>query len=106
MKLRYLRAFIVLLAGLITLIINIKTQREVTKSLIILLVVLLFFYVLGTLVVELIQQSLEKEQKKKQQAAALDETFDGENIEEDLEGQQEEDVEKEEPHVFFDEDEM
>ena len=39
MKLQYVRAFIVLLAGLITLLINMKTGRTVTSSLLILLIV-------------------------------------------------------------------
>lgn len=105
MKLRYLRAFIVLLAGLITLLINMKMHREVTQSLFILLIVLLVFYFLGTLAVELIQKSLENEKKKRQKEAALNE----DNAEETLEDRLEEDLmegsEAEEPHVSFDEDE-
>ena len=105
MKLRYLRAFIVLLSGLITLLINIKMHREVTQSLLILLIVLLVFYFLGTLAIELIQKSLENEKKKRQKEAALNE----DNAEETLEDRLEEDLmegsEVEEPHISFDEDE-
>lgn len=60
MKFRYLRAFIVLLAGLITLIINIKTGKNVTLSLIILLIVLIIFYFVATLLVEILQLYLER----------------------------------------------
>ena len=62
MKLQYLRAFIVLLADLITLIINIRTGREVTVSLLIVLIVTVVFYFIATLVVEVLQKGLEKAQ--------------------------------------------
>lgn len=58
MKLRYVRSFIVLVAGLITLIINMKTHKDVTLSLLILLIVLLVFYIIGTLAVEIIEKSM------------------------------------------------
>lgn len=58
MKYRYLRAFIVLLAGLITIIINIKTKKDDTSSLLILLAVLVIFYFIATLFVEILQHSL------------------------------------------------
>lgn len=105
MKLRYLRAFIVLLAGLITLIINMKMHREVTRSLFILLIVLLVFYFLGTLAIELIQKSLENEKKKRQKEAALNEDNAEETLEERLEEDLMEGSEQEEPHISFDEDE-
>ncbi|MBR1597442.1 MAG: hypothetical protein IJ661_00855 [Lachnospiraceae bacterium] len=60
MKLQDLRSFIVLLAGLIALIINMKTGREVTVSLLIVLVVILVFYFIGTLMVEILQRGIEK----------------------------------------------
>ena len=59
MKLGYLRAFIVLLAGLIALIVNIKTGREATVSLLIVLIVICVFYVIGTLICEILQKNLE-----------------------------------------------
>lgn len=59
MKLQYVRAFIVLLAGLITLLINMKMGRTVTSSLFIVLAVIVVFYVIGTLVVEILQKGLE-----------------------------------------------
>ena len=64
MKLQYLRAFIVLLAGLIALIINMKTGREVTRSLLIVLIVIVVFYFIATLVVEILQQGMEKAAEK------------------------------------------
>lgn len=60
MKLQDLRSFIVLLAGLIALIINMKTGREVTVSLLIVLIVILVFYFIGTLVVEILQRGIQK----------------------------------------------
>lgn len=92
MKLQYLRAFIVLLAGLITLIINMKTGKPVTLSLFIVLIVLLIFYVIGTLIVEILQKSLED--------------MDGTAVAEETTDEAQE-TEKEEPVAFaFDEDEM
>ena len=48
MKLQYVRAFIVLLAGLIALIINMCMGRPITLSLLIVLVVILIFYVINS----------------------------------------------------------
>lgn len=64
MKYQYIRAFIVLLAGLITLIVNMKTGKSVTASLLIVLVVLLVFYVLATLIVEILQHAMENEEQQ------------------------------------------
>ena len=47
-KLRNARAFIVLLAALITLILNIKYKRELLNSLIIILIVIIIFYIIAT----------------------------------------------------------
>ena len=58
MKKRYLRAFIVLLAGLITSILNIINHRDVIRGLSVLLVVLLVFYVVGTLAQEIIEKMM------------------------------------------------
>ncbi len=60
MKLQYVRAFIVLLAGLIALIINMCMGRPITLSLFIVLVVILIFYVIGTLVVEILEKGMDK----------------------------------------------
>ncbi|MBR1865687.1 MAG: hypothetical protein IJ801_04195 [Lachnospiraceae bacterium] len=59
MKLQYVRAFIVLLAGLVTLIVNMKTHKDVNVSLLIVLIVILVFYVIATLIVEILQRSFE-----------------------------------------------
>ncbi|MCM1156920.1 MAG: hypothetical protein NC300_01250 [Bacteroidales bacterium] len=90
MKLQYLRAFIVLVAGLITLIINMKMGRSNTVSLLVLLIVLIIFYFLGTLAVELIQHSMNK----------LEEEPDEEEEEQPLEEESEDTV-----SIPFDEDE-
>ena len=60
MKLQYVRAFIVLLAGLIALIINMCMGRPITLTLFIVLVVILIFYVIGTLVVEILEKGMDK----------------------------------------------
>lgn len=56
MRLQYLRAFIVLLAGFVTLVANMKAHTDVTSSLFIVLVVLIVFYILSTLAMELLQR--------------------------------------------------
>lgn len=89
MKLQYLRAFIVLLAGLIALIVNIKTHKEVTVSLLIVLIVIIIFYFVGTLIVEIMQKALEGNSSNPEL----------EIINED------EDIETEEVHVSFDDEE-
>lgn len=63
MKLQYVRAFIVLVAGLVTLIINMKTGKDVTTSLLILLIVLLVFYFIGTLAIEIFENSFNHSTK-------------------------------------------
>lgn len=68
MKYQYIRAFIVLLAGLITLIVNMKTGKSVTTSLLIVLIVLLVFYVLATLIVEILQKAMEKDEQQEADA--------------------------------------
>ena len=89
MKLQYVRPFIVLVAGLITLIINMKMQKDVTTSLLILFIVLIIFYVIGTLVTEIIEHSLNHNK-----------------IESDLEIITNEDKQQtEEVHVSFDDEE-
>lgn len=59
MKLQYLRAFIVLLAGLVALISNIKAHTDVTISLLIVLIVIIVFYIIGTLIIEIFQKTSE-----------------------------------------------
>ena len=76
MKLQYIRAFIVLVAGLITLIINMHMHKPVIQSLVILLIVILVFYFIGTLAIELLQKSFdaEAEKAKEEQEETTDET--------------------------------
>lgn len=59
MRLQYIRAFIVLLAGLIALIVNMCMGRQIIISLLIVLIVILIFYVIGTLVVEILQKGMD-----------------------------------------------
>lgn len=61
-KYQYLRAFIVLVAALITLIVNIKTNRNVTVSLLLLTGVIIVFYIIATLIVEILQRTMEPEE--------------------------------------------
>ncbi len=83
MKLRYVRAFIVLLAGLIALIINICLKRQITLSLFIVLITILIFYVIGTLVIEILQKGMEQAEKDVSASAATTDDVvadaDGEN---------------------------
>ncbi|MBE5952953.1 MAG: hypothetical protein E7257_02195 [Lachnospiraceae bacterium] len=53
-KYRYARAFVVLMAALITLILNIKYEREIIRSLVIMLIVIIIFYVISTVAIKLI----------------------------------------------------
>lgn len=55
-KYRYARAFIVLLSALITLILNIKYEREMIRSLVIMLVVIIVFYIISTVAIKLIDK--------------------------------------------------
>ena len=50
------RAFIVLLAAMITLLLNIKYDRELLESLIILIIVIAVFYVISTIAIILIEK--------------------------------------------------
>lgn len=94
MKLQYVRAFIVLVAGLVALIVNIRTQRDVTTSLFIVLVVLIIFCFLGTLIIEILQKSMEQRESFR----TRDREQEKEIVEEAIE-------EEEITHVAFDEDE-
>ena len=77
MKLQYVRAFIVLLAGLITLIMNIKTGKDVNASLLTVLIVILIFYVIATLIVEILQKSLMKTDDADEEDAEQTEETEG-----------------------------
>ena len=85
-KYRYARAFVVLLAALITLILNIKYEREIIRSLIIMLVVIVVFYVISTVAIKVIDKIRVMDTKV-------------EEIKEDEEGQAEETVDKAEEYA-------
>lgn len=85
MKYRYLRAFIVLLAGLVTLVVNIKTNKNVTVSLLILLGVIVVFYVIATLCVEILQHSMNQKESKKEDQTESEQTDTDEKEEEMME---------------------
>lgn len=55
-KYRYARAFVVLLAALITLILNIKYEREIIRGLLIMLIVIILFYFIASLAIKLIDK--------------------------------------------------
>lgn len=87
MKLQYLRAFIVLLAGLVALISNMKAHTDVTISLLIVLIVIIVFYIIGTLIIEIFQKTGEPKVDdnltiivgdEEQQAEAVHVSFDDE----------------------------
>lgn len=100
MKLRYIRAFIVLMAGLVTLIVNIKTHKDVTVSMLILLVVILIFYVFATLAVELWQKSVEESNR-------LAEKEEDEEVEEEQKEEvSEEETESTAQQISFEEEEI
>lgn len=65
-KYRYARAFIVLLAALITLILNIKYKRDIVRSLIIMLIVIIIFYVIATVAIKLIDKIKNMDTKVQQ----------------------------------------
>lgn len=90
MKLQYLRAFIVLTAGLVTLIVNIKTNKDVTMSLFIVLVVLVVFYFIGTLICEIMEKLGDHQESTHLEIIQNDEG---------------DEIQTEEVHVSFDEDE-
>lgn len=62
-KYKNARAFIVLLAALITWILNLKYSRDLNKSLVILLVVIIVFYIIATIAIKLIDKIKNMENK-------------------------------------------
>lgn len=82
-KYQYLRAFIVLVAGLITLIVNIKTNKDVTVSLLILLCVIIVFYVIATLIVEILQRALNPPETNEENQETDDEEAESETVDAD-----------------------
>ncbi|MDO5156926.1 MAG: hypothetical protein Q4D51_13290 [Eubacteriales bacterium] len=78
MKYQYIRAFIVLLAGLIALVLNMKMGKDVNASLMIVLVVIVIFYVIATLVIEILQKSFEWEDDKENNSELEESSLDDE----------------------------
>lgn len=65
-KYRYARAFVVLVATLITLILNIKYKRETIDSLLIMLFVIIVFYVISSIAIKLIDKIRSMDTKVEQ----------------------------------------
>ncbi len=76
MRLQYIRAFIVLLAGLIALIVNMCMGRQIIISLLIVLIVILIFYVIGTLVVEILQKGMDSSENADADEQSVEEEED------------------------------
>lgn len=55
-KCKNARAFVVLLAALISLLLNIKYQRDTVESLLIVLIVIIVFYIIATVAIKLIDK--------------------------------------------------
>lgn len=62
-KCKNARAFIVLLATMIALLLNIRYDRALLESLIILIIVIAVFYVISTIAIRLIEKICNMEQK-------------------------------------------
>lgn len=84
-KLKYLRAFIVLAAGLAMMVCDFMTGQDLTTFLVHLLVVLIGFYVLADIVVWVIKKALEMPTKEALEAEreALEQMEDSESEESD-----------------------
>lgn len=63
-KYKYARAFIVLLATLIAMILNMKYHRDLMQSLLILLAVIVIFYVVASIAIYLIDKIANMSVKK------------------------------------------
>lgn len=76
------RAFIVLLAALITWLLNMKYERSLVRSLIILLIVIIVFYVIATIALKLIDKIRNMEEVKEvdmEEAPSEEEGTDAQN---------------------------
>ena len=76
-KYKYARAFMVLLAALITMILNIKYKRDLMQSLLILLAVIVIFYVIASSAIYLFDKIANMSAKK----VIVEEKEDSENEE-------------------------
>ncbi|MDE5966400.1 MAG: hypothetical protein K2G89_06170 [Lachnospiraceae bacterium] len=70
-RLKYLRAFIVLIAGLAMMVCDFVTGRDLTISLVHLLLVLLVFWILANIVVWVIKKALEMPTKEQLEDARM-----------------------------------
>lgn len=77
MKLNYLRAFIVLVAGLIISVCNIKNGINSTTALVRLFWVLIIFYILGTIVIAIIKKVQEMPDASRQENLEEENLTDG-----------------------------
>jgi hypothetical protein len=80
MKERYIPAFIMLIAGAITSIINIVNQVELVTALKRLLLVIIIFYVIGLIMKAILQIGLKKLAKKQEEDLEEVPVSDEENI--------------------------
>lgn len=78
-KCKNARAFIVLLATMIALLLNIRYDRELLESLIILIIVIAVFYVISTIALILIEKICNMEKIEK-----LDDEKNEEIVEDDI----------------------
>lgn len=90
MKLRWLRAFIVLTAALIVCISNMVLKRPVLDSLIWLLVVIIVFYVIGSIVTRVIQRTMKSGSEQEPVVESSGQDADGKDDEETQEQNAEE----------------
>lgn len=82
-KYRYARAFVVLLSALITLILNIKYEREIIRSLITMLIVIVIFYIISSIAIKLIDKIRTMDTK----VETVDDGENEENQESDMDEQ-------------------
>lgn len=80
MKERYIPAFIMLIAGAITSIINIVNQVELVTALKRLLLVIIIFYIIGLIMKAILQVGLKKLAKKQEEDLEEVPVSDEENI--------------------------
>jgi hypothetical protein len=80
MKERYIPAFIMLIAGAITSIINIVNQVELVTALKRLLLVIIIFYIIGLIMKAILQIGLKKLAKKQEEDLEEVPVSDEENI--------------------------
>ncbi|MGN0389829.1 MAG: hypothetical protein ACI4L2_03365 [Wujia sp.] len=81
-KYKNARAFIVLLAALITWLLNMKYERSMVKSLVILLIVIIVFYIIATIAIKLIDKIRNMETVKQVDIVEIPEEESGETKEE------------------------